>query len=87
MLFFPICLYFVTSTLEALVEYTIVITDYTFTDPVWYQKSQPADYVHLSHEPSQRGRDEVFPDAETLTLVSLVFTLFFLNCLILLDER
>ena len=87
MLFFPICLYFVTSTLEAAYTIVLEIPDYTFTDPVWYQKSQPADYVHLSHEPSQRGRDEVFPDAETLTLVSLVFTLFFLNCLILLDER
>ena len=87
MLFFPICLYFVTSTLEAAYTIVLEIPDYTFTDPVWYKKSQPTDYIHLSHEPSQRGRGEVFQDAVTLTLVGLVSALFVLNCLILLNER
>jgi hypothetical protein len=26
-----------------------------FTDPVWYQKSRPVDYIQLSHEPSRWG--------------------------------
>jgi hypothetical protein len=26
-----------------------------FTDPVWYQKSRPIDYIQLSHEPSKWG--------------------------------
>jgi len=26
-----------------------------FTDPVWYQKSRPVDYIQLSHEPAKWG--------------------------------
>jgi hypothetical protein len=26
-----------------------------FTDPVWYQKSRPIDYIQLSHEPAKWG--------------------------------
>jgi hypothetical protein len=36
------------------VHFIIVFFGY-FTDPIWYQKTRPVDYIQLSHEPSKWG--------------------------------
>jgi len=44
-----------------------------FTDPVWYQKSRPVDYIQLSHEPSRWGWGPAKKDHFTYHNVKTVF--------------
>ena len=44
-----------------------------FTDPVWYQKSRPIDYIQLSHEPSRWGWGPAKKDHFTYHNVKTVF--------------
>lgn len=44
-----------------------------FTDPVWYQKFRPVDYIQLSHEPSRWGWGPVKKDHFTYHNVKTVF--------------
>lgn len=44
-----------------------------FTDPVWYQKFRPVDYIQLSHEPSRWGWGPAKKDHFTYHNVKTVF--------------
>jgi hypothetical protein len=44
-----------------------------FTDPVWYQKVRPIDYIQLSHEPSRWGWGSAKKDHFTYHNVKTVF--------------
>jgi len=44
-----------------------------FTDPVWYQKTRPIDYIQLSHEPSRWGWGPAKKDHFTYHNVKTVF--------------
>lgn len=44
-----------------------------FTDPVWYQKTRPVDYIQLSHEPSRWGWGPAKKDHFTYHNVKTVF--------------
>lgn len=44
-----------------------------FTDPIWYQKSRPIDYIQLSHEPSRWGWGPAKKDHFTYHNVKTVF--------------
>ena len=44
-----------------------------FTDPVWYQKSRPIDYIQLSHEPSKWGWGASKKDHFTYHMTRTVF--------------
>jgi hypothetical protein len=44
-----------------------------FTDPIWYQKSRPIDYIQLSHEPSRWGWGPAKKDHFTYHAVKTVF--------------
>lgn len=44
-----------------------------FTDPVWYQKSRPVDYIQLSHEPARWGWGPAKKDHFTYHNVKTVF--------------
>ena len=44
-----------------------------FTDPVWYQKTRPVDYIQLSHEPSKWGWGPAKKDHFTYHNVKTVF--------------
>jgi len=44
-----------------------------FTDPIWYQKSRPVDYIQLSHEPSRWGWGPAKKDHFTYHNVKTVF--------------
>jgi hypothetical protein len=44
-----------------------------FTDPVWYQKTRPIDYVQLSHEPARWGWGPAKKDHFTYHNVKTVF--------------
>lgn len=44
-----------------------------FTDPLWYQKSRPVDYIQLSHEPSRWGWGPAKKDHFTYHNVKTVF--------------
>jgi hypothetical protein len=44
-----------------------------FTDPVWYQKTRPIDYVQLSHGPSRWGWGPAKKDHFTYHNVKTVF--------------
>lgn len=44
-----------------------------FTDPVWYQKFRPVDYIQLSHEPSRWGWGPTKKDHFTYHNVKTVF--------------
>lgn len=44
-----------------------------FTDPVWYQKSRPVDYIQLSHEPYRWGWGPARKDHFTYHNVKTVF--------------
>jgi hypothetical protein len=44
-----------------------------FTDPVWYQKTRPIDYVQLSHEPARWGWGPAKKDHFTYHGVRTVF--------------
>lgn len=44
-----------------------------FTDPVWYQKSRPIDYIQLSHEPHKWGWGPAKKDHFTYHNVKTVF--------------
>ena len=44
-----------------------------FTDPVWYQKTRPIDYIQLSHEPSKWGWGPAKKDHFTYHNVKTVF--------------
>lgn len=44
-----------------------------FTDPVWYQKTRPVDYIQLSHEPARWGWGSAKKDHFTYHNVKTVF--------------
>jgi hypothetical protein len=44
-----------------------------FTDPIWFQKTRPVDYVQLSHEPSRWGWGGAKKDHFTYHNVRTVF--------------
>ena len=44
-----------------------------FTDPTWYQKTRPIDYVQLSHEPARWGWGPARKDHFTYHSVRTVF--------------
>ena len=44
-----------------------------FTDPVWYQKTRPIDYIQLSHEPARWGWGSAKKDHFTYHNVKTVF--------------
>jgi len=44
-----------------------------FTDPVWYQKTRPIDYIQLSHEPAKWGWGSAKKDHFTYHNVKTVF--------------
>ncbi len=44
-----------------------------FTDPIWYQKVRPIDYIQLSHEPSRWGWGSAKKDHFTYHNVKTVF--------------
>ena len=44
-----------------------------FTDPIWYQKTRPVDYIQLSHEPSRWGWGPAKKDHFTYHNVKTVF--------------
>ena len=44
-----------------------------FTDPIWYQKARPVDYIQLSHEPSRWGWGPAKKDHFTYHNVKTVF--------------
>jgi hypothetical protein len=44
-----------------------------FTDPIWYQKTRPNDYIQLSHEPSKWGWGPAKKDHFTYHNVKTVF--------------
>lgn len=44
-----------------------------FTDPIWYQKTRPIDYIQLSHEPSRWGWGPARKDHFTYHNVRTVF--------------
>lgn len=44
-----------------------------FTDPVWYQKTRPIDYIQLSHEPARWGWGSAKKDHFTYHGVKTVF--------------
>ena len=44
-----------------------------FTDPVWYQKTRPIDYIQLSHEPAKWGWGSAKKDHFTYHGVKTVF--------------
>lgn len=44
-----------------------------FTDPIWYQKTKPIDYIQLSHEPSRWGWGSAKKDHFTYHNVKTVF--------------
>ena len=44
-----------------------------FTDPVWYQKTRPIDYIQLSHEPARWGWGPAKKDHFTYHNVKTVF--------------
>lgn len=44
-----------------------------FTDPLWYQKTRPIDYIQLSHEPSRWGWGPAKKDHFTYHNVKTVF--------------
>ena len=44
-----------------------------FTDPIWYQKSRPVDYIQLSHEPARWGWGPAKKDHFTYHGVKTVF--------------
>lgn len=44
-----------------------------FTDPIWYQKARPIDYIQLSHEPSRWGWGPSKKDHFTYHNVKTVF--------------
>jgi hypothetical protein len=44
-----------------------------FTDPLWYQKNRPVDYIQLSHEPSRWGWGPAKKDHYTYHNVKTVF--------------
>jgi len=44
-----------------------------FTDPIWYQKTKPIDYIQLSHEPSKWGWGPAKKDHFTYHSVRTVF--------------
>lgn len=54
------------------VHFIILFFGY-FTDPVWYQKSRPVDYIQLSHEPSKWGWGPAKKDHFTYHNVKTVF--------------
>lgn len=53
-------------------HFIIVFFGY-FTDPLWYQKTRPVDYVQLSHEPSRWGWGPAKKDHFTYHNVKTVF--------------
>jgi hypothetical protein len=53
-------------------HFIIVFFGY-FTDPVWYQKTRPIDYIQLSHEPSRWGWGPAKKDHFTYHNVKTVF--------------
>lgn len=53
-------------------HFIIVFFGY-FTDPIWYQKTKPIDYIQLSHEPSRWGWGGVKKDHFTYHNVKTVF--------------
>ena len=55
--------------------YTHIIMSFFgyFTDPVWYQKTRPIDYIQLSHEPSRWGWGPAKKDHFTYHNVKTVF--------------
>ena len=44
-----------------------------FTDPIWYQKTRPIDYIQLSHEPARWGWGPAKKDHFTYHNVKTVF--------------
>lgn len=44
-----------------------------FTDPIWYQKTRPVDYIQLSHEPARWGWGSAKKDHFTYHNVKTVF--------------
>jgi hypothetical protein len=44
-----------------------------FTDPVWYQKTRPIDFIQMSHEPSRWGWGPAKKDHFTYHTVKTVF--------------
>lgn len=44
-----------------------------FTDPIWYQKTRPVDYIQLSHEPSRWGWGSAKKDHFTYHNVKTIF--------------
>jgi len=53
-------------------HFIIVFFGY-FTDPIWYQKTRPIDYIQLSHEPSRWGWGPAKKDHFTYHNVKTVF--------------
>lgn len=53
-------------------HFIIVFFGY-FTDPLWYQKTRPVDYIQLSHEPSRWGWGPAKKDHFTYHNVKTVF--------------
>ena len=53
-------------------HFIIVFFGY-FTDPLWYQKTKPIDYIQLSHEPSRWGWGPAKKDHFTYHNVKTVF--------------
>ena len=70
-----VILIFLVNILIAYLIYThfILVFFGYFTDPIWYQKTRPVDYIQLSHEPSKWGWGPAKKDHFTYHNVKTVF--------------
>jgi hypothetical protein len=70
-----VILIFLINILIAYLIYThfIIVFFGYFTDPIWYQKTRPVDYIQLSHEPSKWGWGPSKKDHFTYHNVKTVF--------------
>ena len=64
----------ITAFLSYLIYTHFIITFFGyFTDPIWYQKVRPIDYIQLSHEPARWGWGSAKKDHFTYHNVKTVF--------------